>query len=245
MLKNKSLPVVVLVRPQMGENIGATARAMGNFGLTDLRLVTPRDGWPNERAIDMASGAFEYMAEPEIYDNLSAALADCHFAYATTARRRDMEKPSSNVRQACENALIRTTQKHKIAFVFGPERTGLENEDIALCDHLIHIPTSPDFSSLNLAQAVLLVLYEWSMQSNIAFQMPEHVHIPATHEEFENMMVRLENELANNNFFKTPEMRPTMMNNIRTMLLRAGFTDQETNTFHGIISALRGNKIKD
>lgn len=245
MTKIENLPAVILVRPQMGENIGAAARAMGNFGLTDLRLVAPRDGWPNERAVDMASGAFEHMPAPRLYDDLGSALTDCHFAYATTARRRDMEKPSSDVRRACENAMMRIDQKQKVALVFGPERTGLENDDISLCDHLIHIPTNPDFSSLNLGQAVLLVLYEWSMQSNSEFQIPEHAHIPATHEEFENMMARLETELTTNNFFKSPEMRPTMMNNIRTMLLRAGFTDQETNTFHGIISALRGNKIKD
>ncbi|MEM7680166.1 MAG: RNA methyltransferase [Pseudomonadota bacterium] len=235
-------PAIILVRPQMGENIGAAARAMLNFGLTDLRLVAPRDGWPNQAATDMSSGALEHF-KPTLFDNLNDALNDCHFSYATTARSRELSKPSTTPLLAAQSTLSREENGQKIAFVFGPERTGLENDEVSLCHEIIHIPTNPDFSSLNLAQSVLLVCYQY-LNAEISDQtrdMPE----PATQKDADDMLVRLEEELMNRNFFRNSDLKPTMLRNIRTMLLRAEMTDQEVRTFHGIISALIGNKIQD
>lgn len=237
------LPAIILVNPQMGENIGAAARAMLNFGLTDLRLVTPRDGWPNQRAVDMSSGALDMMPPVQIFETLVGALADRHYVYGTTARTRDMNKPVSEIRDAAVQFFARARNKQNIGFVFGPERTGLSNEGLALCHEIITVPTNPDFSSINLAQSVLLVAYEW-------FRVQGHeVNIGnkeafAPHEKLEELFVRLEEELERGRFFRADDLRPTMMRNIRTMFMRAQFSEQEVSTFHGIISALIGNKTR-
>lgn len=226
----------------MGENIGAAARAMLNFGLTDLRLVAPRDGWPNQAATDMSSGALEHF-EPALFDHLSAALEDCHYSYATTARSRELSKPTTTPLLAAQETHNRQHTDQKVAFIFGPERTGLENEEIALCHEIIHIPTNPDFSSLNLAQSVLLVCYQYLNveTTDQSREMPA----PATQKDQEDLLLRLEDELEERNFFRNPDLKPTMLRNMRTMLLRSEMTDQEVRTFHGIISALIGNKIQD
>ena len=155
---------VILISPQMGENIGAAARAMMNFGVHDLRLVAPRDGWPNERAHAMAAGAFEIMPPVQVFDTLSAATADLHFILGTSARPRDMVKPTYTPRKAVQESLPRHAQGQRIGILFGAERTGLLNDEITACHGIITIPTNPDFPSLNLGQSVLLMAYEWMQQ---------------------------------------------------------------------------------
>lgn len=235
-------PAIILVRPQMGENIGAAARAMLNFGLTDLRLVAPRDGWPNTRANDMSSGALEHF-EPTLYDDLGAALSDCQYGFATTARTRDMEKTAFTPLSATENSKDRAADGQKVAFVFGPERTGLENNDIALCHALVHVPTNPDFSSLNLGQSVLLLCYQYFSLEHAPIAQSKSEIVPLA--QFDELLTRLEAELDQRRFFRNPDLKESALQNIRTMLLRSEMTDQETRTFHGIISALIGNKIRD
>lgn len=239
-------PVIILVNPQLGENIGATARAMLNCGIEELRIVNPRDGWPNDRAQSMAAGAFDKMPPVQVYNSTAEALADCHYAYATTARPRDMVKPVFNAKQAASDVHERASTGQRCAYMFGCERTGLENDDIALAHAIITIPVNPDFSSLNLGQGVLLCAYEWfqaSLESDPRIvRRIEEEDKPAAHAEWANLMIRLENELAEGGFFRTPEIRPTMIRNIRNMLSRGQMTSQEVQTFHGIIAALQGKK---
>ena len=222
----------------MGENIGAAARAMANFGLEDLRLVSPRDGWPNARAIDMASGAFEHMPQPQVFEGLKDAIADLHFTYATTARRRDLMKPVFTPGAAAKDVYNRAEQQ--IGFVFGPERTGLTNDDLSLCSAAITIPTNPDFSSLNLAQSVLLMAYEWHKGLD---DTPERTSdmgdsFPVEQDKLDEFLIRLEGELNTAGFFKDAGLKPTMKRNIRNIFTRSELTDQEVRTLHGIISSL-------
>ena len=159
-------PVIILTRPQMGENIGAAARAMLNFGLTDLRLVAPRDGWPNPRAVAMASGAAgQVLDRARVFPTLAEAMADIDYAYATTARGRELTKPVLTPATAMADGRARTGQGARIAVIFGPERAGLENDDVARANAIITVPVNPDFPSLNLAQAVLLTGYEWARET--------------------------------------------------------------------------------
>ena len=235
-------PVIILVQPQMGENIGASARAMLNFGLKDLRIVNPRDGWPNQRAIDMSSGALEQMPPVQVFDTLKDAIADLQVLYATTARRRDMVKPVFTPRGAAEDILSRDDQK--TGLVFGGERAGLSNDDIALCTHIINIPANPEFSSFNLAQAVLLVAHEFFQASD---ETPDRNidlgdSVPAPQDEFEHFFGRLESELESGGFFQSENLKPTMLRNIRSIFTRAELSMQEVNTLQGIVSALIGKK---
>ncbi|MDB2682988.1 RNA methyltransferase [Alphaproteobacteria bacterium] len=228
-------PKIILVEPQIGENIGAAARAMLNFGLMDLRLVNPRDGWPNEVAVRNGSGAFDVIV-PEVFERFEDAIADLQMVYATTARPRDMVKDVCSPREVVEK------MSGSVGFVFGRERTGLENDQIALCHEIVEIPTNPDFSSLNLAQAVLVIGYEWMRICGEARAIVSHE--PASHGEVMNLITRLEDELEDKNFFREANLKPTMINNIRSALTRSSMTDQEVRTFHGIVSALIGNKVK-
>ena len=154
-------PAIVLVRPQMGENIGAAARAMANFGLRDLRLVAPRDGWPNPKASDTAGKALPLIDDAKLYANIPEALADCQFVLATTARERTLSQPVMEVREAMADLHARVGRGERVALLFGPERTGLENEDIALADAIVTIPVAPEYASLNVGQAVVVAAYEW------------------------------------------------------------------------------------
>ncbi len=244
---SKNSPAIILSCPQMGENIGASARGMLNFELQDLRLVAPRDGWPNQAAIDNGAGAFDVMSETPVFDALPEALSDCHYVYATTARTRDMVKPVMDVHAAMKDARERHAQGQKIGFVFGPERTGLENNDLSHCHALIHVPTAPDFSSLNLGQCVLLIAYAWhsSAIKESKIEIKTGDADPVTHEKMEELFLRLEGELDKARFFRDDNLKPAILRNIRNMLLRAEITDQEARTFHGIISALIGNKTQD
>ena len=240
-MTNKTPPAILLVRPQMGENIGAAARAMANFGLTDLRLIAPRDGWPNDRAMDMASGAFDHMPAPRVFDSLAAASADLHHLYATTARRRDLVKPVFTPDAAVTDGLTKAGQT---GFVFGPERTGLENDDLSLCHALITIPTNPNFSSLNLGQSVLLMAYAYmqSTHDQKPRTLPLGDSFPATQADLIGFYNRLETALDENGFFKSPGLKPTMIRNIRAIFARAEMTEQEVRTLHGVLSALTNKR---
>ncbi|HBR69185.1 MAG TPA: rRNA methyltransferase [Rhodospirillaceae bacterium] len=235
-------PTIILVDPQMGENIGAAARAMHNFGLDELRLVNPRDGWPSANAITMDAGALERMQPVRVFQTLAEAIADLHFVVATTARPRDMIKPVFTPRGAATEINTHTNNNQKTGIVFGAERMGLINDDIALCHAIATIPCNPDFSSFNLAQAVLLMAYEWMAQND---QTPGHTlntgdSFPATQDKCEEFLSRLEFELNQRGFFRTEEIRPTMKRNIRNIFVRAGITDQEIRTLHGVVSSLIG-----
>lgn len=234
-------PSIVLVNPQLGENIGAAARAMLNFGLTDLRIVNPRDGWPNDAATANASGAFDIMPAPQIFDTLADALEPFHTVYATTARPRDMVKRVFTPDTAAQDMM---TSNKKSAILFGAERTGLTNDEITQAHHIISIPVNPEFWSLNLAQSVLLLSHEIhkAQDKTIAIEIPHGDSAPASHEELNAMLSRLENELEDKSFFRSQDLKPTMIRNIRNIFTRSDLTEQEVRTFQGIISALIGNK---
>lgn len=237
-------PVIILVHPQMGENIGAAARAMLNCGLGELRLVKPRDGWPNERAEAMSSGALGKMPPVQVFETTAEAMADCHYVYATTARPRDMVKPVLTPRATATDIAARIRGGQRTAILFGAERTGLNNDDIALAQAIVTIPLNPGFSSLNLGQAVLLLAYEFSQAGDDtpAIQNPTGDSFPAPHDKLKELYDRLEHELAAHHFFRSEDMRPTIVRNLQNMLGRAHMTDQEVRTFHGVISALTGRK---
>lgn len=233
-------PIFILVEPQMGENIGATARAMLNYRLDELRIVNPRDGWPNEKANAMAAGALETMKPVKIFETLKYAIEDCNFIYTTAAFDRHMAKPVMNAHDAAIDIKARAETGQKIAIVFGRERSGLNNDEIAAGQVLISIPVNPEFASLNLAQAALVIAYEWSRQS---IPQPEPItplgkSFPATLKDFDEFFMRLETELNEGEFFRVPEMRDLMRRNIRNALLRAEFSDQEVKTLHGVLTAL-------
>lgn len=238
-------PVVILTNPQMGENIGAAARAMLNCGVSGLRIVNPRDGWPSERAEAMSAGALEAMPPVKVYASTAEAIADLHFVYATTARPRDMVKQIMTARSAAVDMRRREAEGQRIGLLFGAERSGLINDDIALSGAVITIPLNPGFASLNLGQAVLLVTYEWMMAGDkTADQLTIGDSFPATQDSMNELYRRLEDELETGGFFRARDMKPTMIRNLRAMLVRAGMSDQEIKTFHGIISALTGKKNK-
>jgi tRNA/rRNA methyltransferase len=243
-------PVIILVAPQMGENIGATARAMLNFGLTEMRIVTPRDGWPNQAAIDMAAGAFDIMPPPQIYGSLADAIGDLHFTLATTARPRHMisqvYSPREGIKQMADQYRAQPAGAFKAGLVFGRERSGLENDEIVLSQGIISIPSNPAFSSFNLGQSVLLLAYEWFLSQMSADVAAHRYHTgdtgPAPQSQIEALWSRLETALDDGAFFREPDLKFTMARNIRNMLSRAQITEQEARTFHGIISALEGKK---
>ncbi|MGE0252477.1 MAG: RNA methyltransferase [Dongiaceae bacterium] len=237
-----SKPIIILVRPQLAENIGMVARAMLNCGLDELRLVTPDYSPTHEKAMAASVKASSVLEKAEIFDDLPSAIRDCQHVYATSARRHDMVKPVFTPHQAIQNL-----HRHgeKTAILFGPERAGLENEDLSYADSLINIPLNPDFTSLNLAQAVLLVAYEWFRAKGveIADPLPLGSTRPAAKEELHNFFNRLEEELDKVGFLYPPHKREKMVQNIRHMWQRAGLTLQELNTLHGIVTSLRdGNR---
>lgn len=224
------------------------ARAMLNCGLTDLRIVAPRDGWPSETANRAASGALEKGVVATVYDTTKAAIADCHAVYATTARPRDMIKQVETATTAA--TLIREGEKagERTGILFGAERSGLENEDIALASHIITIPLNPDFTSLNLAQAVLLVAYEWRMAGmEQAREFITGKTDIAEMADIQMLVTRLTEVLEEKGFFRTEELKPTLIRNITNLFTRTRMTAQECQTFHGIISSLirRDEPTKD
>jgi len=235
-------PAIILVEPQLGENIGTAARAMLNCGLTDLRLVKPRDGWPSEKARSAASGADKVIDGARLYESTDAAIADLARVYATTARQRGMIKRVATPRRAAKEMRKAASAGRKVGVLFGRERTGLENDDIALADAVIAVPLNPGFASLNLAQAVLLVGYEWFQAADETppSQLIVNETRPATKAELLNFFVQLEKHLVDSGFLRNIEKRPSMVRNIRNLFQRAGLTRQEVRTLHGIVSDLSG-----
>jgi len=237
-------PAVILVRPQLGENIGMVARAMLNCGLTELRLVQPRDGWPSETARAAASGADAVVEGARLFDSTETAIADLHRVYATTARPRGMVKPVVTPAQAARELHDEAAAGHSCGLLFGPERSGLVNDDIALADAVLTVPLNPAFSSLNLAQAVLLVGHSWFLAADETppRKLETGVGQPASKEEMVNFFERLETALDETGFLFPPEKRPTMVRNLRNLFHRIAPTEAEVNTLHGIISALRSGR---
>ncbi|SEN74189.1 tRNA/rRNA methyltransferase [Sphingomonas gellani] len=232
-------PVVVLVRPQLGENIGKAARAMLNFGLTEMRLVTPRDGWPNPQAGPAASGADVVLEQARVFDSVADAVADCAHVYATTVRKRGVTKPVMTP-EAAARAIHAGPERS--AILFGPERSGLETDDVALARTILTVPINPEFGSLNLAQAVILVAYEWSKGRDLASPPLTDIDPPAPHEELEGMIGQLDTLLETTGFFFPPDRTPATKRTLRTLLTKPGWSSQEVRTLRGVLSALGGAK---
>lgn len=236
----KSGPAVILVEPQLGENIGTAARAMLNFGLTELRLVQPRDGWPSERAVAASSGATLVLDNARIFDSFEDAIGDLTYVCAATARRRDMVKPELTPHQTVREIQSVHPQGNKTGIAFGRERWGLTNDEVALADAITVIDANPTYSSLNLAMAVLLLGYEWFQLDPIPDDRvkPTQVTAPADKSELLAFFEHLERELDACGFLRVVEKRPTMVRNIRTMFQRATLTDQEIRTLRGVVACL-------
>lgn len=240
-------PVFVLVEPQMGENIGAAARAMWNFGLDRMRIVSPRDGWPNPKAVAMASGAGRVLDHVKVVDKTTEALEDLNYVFATTARGRDLTKTIMTPERAMAHARELIGQGQKVGVLFGPERAGLQNDDIVRANAVISVPVNPAFASLNLAQCVLLTAYEWRRQMD---------DIPAEVTEFgktrlaetietQKLLEHLEQKLDAVGFFWPEQKRATMVENLRNMFSRMPLTDADVRTLHGITRALSEKRPKD
>jgi tRNA/rRNA methyltransferase len=233
-------PIIVLVEPQLGENIGAAARVMANFGLGRLRLVKPRDGWPNVQAQRSASGADRILNEATLYDTLEAAIADCTVVLATTARAHDQAKPVLGPDQAAQFLAPHVAAGENVAVLFGRERYGLENHEVALADRIVTFPVNPAFASLNLAQAVSLVAYEWFKLASggaLPFSMPQKSE-PAGKEQVQAFFANLERQLDLIEYFRPLDKRATMLVNMRNIFARMQPTRQDIQTLHGIVVAL-------
>jgi TrmH family RNA methyltransferase len=233
-------PVVILVRPQLADNIGAVARAMANGGLFHLRLVSPRDGWPQERAWRMASGADRLLDAATVHETVADAVADLHHVYATCPRPRHIVKPVLTARGAAAEIRVVTARDLRVGLLFGPERAGLDNDDMACADALVRFPLDPQFMSLNLAQAVLVMAYEWWTAEDQTLPrtlMTNETRI-ATKGELENFLGHLTHELDECGFLKNLPKRPGMVRNIRHFFQRGEVTEQELRTLHGIVTEL-------
>ena len=235
-------PAIILVEPQLGENIGTAARAMMNCALDDLRLVRPRDGWPSTKAIAAASGADAVLAKTRLYPDIPAAIADLNHVYASTTRDRGMVRREVTPRHAANEMRERLAAGETCGVLFGPERTGLLNDDVALADTVLTVPLNPGFSSLNLAQAVLIVGYEWFTSGAAApsDRLRRGGSRPAAKAELLNFFEHLEEELVRNGFLRNRESRPSMVRNLRSLFQRAQCTEQELRTLHGVVTAFAG-----
>jgi len=234
-------PAIILVHPQLGENIGMAARSMLNCGLTDLRLVKPRHGWPNDKAIKPSSGADIVLENARVFETTSEAVADLQLAIAATARPRGMAKEMMTPRRAAVEMRVFAAKGSRCGVVFGPEAKGLNNDDVALCDATLSVPLNPAFCSLNLAQAVLLVGYEWFLAGDqapdSALPISKHTR-PANKEELLGLFEHLERELDACGFLRVREKRPIMIRNLRAIFHRARLTEQEVRTLRGVIAGL-------
>ncbi|MBB4064625.1 RNA methyltransferase [Gellertiella hungarica] len=234
-------PVIVLVEPQLGENIGMVARAMANFGLAELRLVNPRDGWPNEKARSAASKADHVIDGVQVFETLEAAIADLNFVYATTARERYGFKPVRSPVTACTTLRQKFNGGERTGILFGRERWGLSNEEVALADEIVTFPVNPAFASLNIAQAVLLMSYEWMKSgmddlSKTLFQPVEQR--PATKDELFGLFDHVEEALEARGYFHPAAKKPKMVDNLRAVLSRRAFTSQEIGVIRGVVASL-------
>jgi tRNA/rRNA methyltransferase len=241
-------PVIILVEPQLGENIGTAARAMANFGVVDLRIVNPRDGWPSERARAAASRADHVIDSVRVFESVESAIADLGFVYATTARERDLAKDVVGPRKAAKRLL----ERHGAAGVgvlFGREKSGLTNDEVALADEILTLPVDPNFSSLNIAQAVLIVAYEWRLavlgaeDAGMPFAGPAEEEL-ATKDDLIRFFEHFEGALDFVNFFRPPEKRPHMVRALRTLFHRAKLNEQEVRTLRGVVAALEGRATR-
>jgi tRNA/rRNA methyltransferase len=229
-------PAIVLVRPQLGENIGKTARAMLNFGLTDLRLVSPRDGWPNPSALPAASGADAVIEGAQVFGSVAEAVADCSYVYATTVRKRGLVIPVLTPEGAAADIRSRAEPS---AILFGAERAGLETEEAAIASRIITVPINPEFRSLNLAQAVILIAYEWSKQSKLAIPTESEENEPrATQDQLEGLIGQMDEALGNAGYYFPPDRIPATRNTMRTILSKAGWSNREIQALRGMIRAL-------
>lgn len=239
-------PVIVLVRPQLAENIGAAARAMANGGLFHLRLVAPRDGWPQDRAWRMASGADRILESASVFADLPAALADCHRVFATCPRPRHVIKPLRNARAAAEDLRAANAGGLRAAVLFGPERAGLDNDDLACADTLVRYPLNPAHMSLNLAQAVMILAYEWW---TVAERTPPREMVTnetrvANKGELEGFLGRLTAELQACGFLDNEAKRPGMVRNLRHWFQRGEVTEQELRSLHGVVTELSRGRMR-
>jgi tRNA/rRNA methyltransferase len=227
-------PVIVLVRPQLGQNIGKAARAMLNFGLTEMRLVAPRDGWPNPEAGPAASGADVVLEQAQVFSSVEEAIADCTLVFASTVRRRDLVMPVVGP----EEMAHAVAASQRSAILFGPERSGLETDDVALANAIVTVPINPDFGSLNLAQAVILLAYEWSKRDELTRPTVKEVEPPAPHNELEGLIGQLNDELETKGYFYPPSRTAATKNTLRTIFTKTGWSSREVKAIRGVVRAL-------
>ena len=230
-------PIIVLVRPQLGQNIGKAARAMLNFGLTELRLVSPRDGWPNPDAGPAASGADIVLERAQLFATTAEAVADCTAVFASTVRRRDLVMPVVGPEEMAKQI---AASAERSAIMFGPERSGLETEEVALAQAIVTVPINPEFASLNLAQAVILLAYEWSRSAALAQPTAKELEPPAPHGEVDGLIGQLDAELVAKGYFHPPSRTQATRNTIRTIFTKTGWSSREVKAVRGIIRALVG-----
>jgi tRNA/rRNA methyltransferase len=228
-------PIIVLVRPQLGQNIGKAARAMLNFGLTELRLVAPRDGWPNPEAGPTASGADIVLERAQVFSTAREAIADCSHVFASTVRRRDLVMPVTGP-QGMADLIAGSSERS--AILFGPERSGLETDEVALANAIVTVPINPEFASLNLAQAVILLAYEWSRRAGLAQPTAKDTEPPAPHGELDGLIAHLNTELEAKGYFHPPSRTEATKNTLRTIFTKAGWSSREVKAVRGIIRAL-------
>lgn len=229
------LPVIVLVRPQLGQNIGKAARAMLNFGLTEMRLVAPRDGWPNPDAGPSASGADVVLERAQLFDTVKEAIGDCNQVFASTVRRRDLVMPVLGPEQMADQIIASSGRS---AILFGAERSGLETDEVALANAIVTVPINPDFGSLNLAQAVILLAYEWSRRTELTQPPAKEIEPVAPHGELERLINHLDEELGRKGYFHPPSRTQATRNTIRTIFTKTGWSSREVKAIRGIIRAL-------
>ena len=230
-------PVIILVRPQLGQNIGKAARAMLNFGLTEMRLVAPRDGWPNPDAGPAASGADVVLEQAQVFETVEEAIADCSTVFASTVRRRDLVMPVVAPEQMADQI---AASSERSGILFGPERSGLETEDVALANAIVTVPINPEFGSLNLAQAVILLAYEWSKRSELVQPTIKELEAPAPLGELDGLIRQLDDDLDAKGYFHPPSRTQATKNTIRTIFTKTGWSSREVKAVRGIIRALVG-----
>lgn len=235
------MPAIILVEPQLGENIGMTARAMANFGLHDMRLVNPRENWLNQKTIAAAAGAGFVIEKASLFGSVREAVADLHYLYATTARERGQGKPVHGPDEAARRLSAHVKENHKVGILFGRERTGLENEDIALADAICTFPVDPEFASLNLSQAVLLMSYAWRSAQEEGKALPfshKAKWPPATRESLLSFFEYLDEKLDERGFYRPASKKPRMSMNLHNIFMRIGMDEQDLRTLRGVIVRL-------
>ena len=240
-------PAIIFVRPQLGENIGKAARAMLNFGLTDMRLVSPRDGWPNPSAGPAAAGADNVLDQAQVFDSVEAATADLNRVYAATVRPRDMVKDVVTPEQAVNEMFTNASAGVTSGILFGPERSGLSNDDIVLADTILTAKVNPEFGSLNLAQAVIIAAYEWYKieAADVAPITQVDDEPPAKKGEMMGLVTHIEDELDSRGYFRTEDRKPAMTLTLRNMFQHARFTSQQIQSLRGVVKGLTRSKKSD